>query len=107
MTFPTTLRTQHRLCNDIAKYYLTLWALCLREHRPAAGDLLDEEALLEWLLDNKDKGPVSIIEEVDGAMLPSMVENFEYLVVYFCKQCKHGLFLTAQVSYFKPFMWHY
>jgi hypothetical protein len=50
-----------------------------------AGDLLNEEALLEWLLDNKDRGPSSVIEEVDGAMLQSLTENFEYLVVYFCK----------------------
>lgn len=56
------------------------------------GELQDEEALLEWLLDNKDKGPVSIIEEVDGAMLQSLADNFEYLVVYFyddnCPTCE-------------------
>ncbi|KAK8738956.1 hypothetical protein OTU49_003758 [Cherax quadricarinatus] len=56
------------------------------------GDLKDEEALLEWLIDNKDKGPASIIEEVDGKMLQSLVDGFEYLVVYFyddnCPTCE-------------------
>nr|XP_045619924.1 uncharacterized protein LOC123771446 isoform X4 [Procambarus clarkii] len=56
------------------------------------GDLRDEEALLEWLIDNKDKGPASIIEEVDGQMLQSLVDTFEYLVVYFyddnCPTCE-------------------
>ncbi|KAG7154498.1 disulfide-isomerase-like 2 [Homarus americanus] len=56
------------------------------------GDLKDEEALLEWLIDNKDKGPASIIEEVDGQMLQNLVDTFEYLVVYFyddnCPTCE-------------------
>ncbi|XP_064114210.1 uncharacterized protein LOC135220720 isoform X2 [Macrobrachium nipponense] len=56
------------------------------------GDLKDEEALLEWLIDNKDKGPTSIIEEVDGQMLQNLVDTFEYLVVYFyddnCPTCE-------------------
>ena len=50
--------------------------------------MLDEDALLEWLIDNKDQGPASIIEEVDGKMLQTLVDTFEYLVVYFCK-CKN------------------
>lgn len=49
------------------------------------GDMTDEEAVLEWLIDNKDKGPASIIEEVDGKMLQSLVDTFEFLVVYFCE----------------------
>lgn len=56
------------------------------------GDLKDEEALLEWLIDNKDVGPASIIEEVDGQMLQNLVDTFEYLVVYFyddnCPTCE-------------------
>ncbi|KAK3864392.1 hypothetical protein Pcinc_029924 [Petrolisthes cinctipes] len=56
------------------------------------GDLKDEEALLEWLIDNKDVGPASIIEEVDGKMLQNLVDTFEYLVVYFyddnCPSCE-------------------
>jgi len=65
-----------------------------RNHFPQIyeGDLKDEETLLEWLIDNKDKGPESIIEEIDGAMLPSLVENFQYLIVYFyddnCPTCE-------------------
>lgn len=47
--------------------------------------MTDEEALLEWLIDNKDKGPASIIEEVDGKMLQSLVDTFDFLVVYFCE----------------------
>lgn len=49
------------------------------------GDMTDEEALLEWLIDNKDRGPASIIEEVDGKMLQNLVDTFEFLVVYFCE----------------------
>lgn len=49
------------------------------------GDLKDEETILEWLIDNKDKGPVSIIEEVDGSMLASITEDHEFIVVYFCE----------------------
>ncbi|MCL4136770.1 UNVERIFIED_CONTAM: hypothetical protein GTU68_030034 [Idotea baltica] len=56
------------------------------------GDLKDEEALLEWLIDNKDQGPVSIIEEVDGSMLQSLIDSFEFVVVYFydenCPTCE-------------------
>ncbi|XP_045120701.1 uncharacterized protein LOC123510033 isoform X19 [Portunus trituberculatus] len=56
------------------------------------GDMFDEDALLEWLIDNKDKGPASIIEEVDGKMLQTLVDTFEYLVVYFyddnCPTCE-------------------
>ncbi|KAK7069268.1 hypothetical protein SK128_025944 [Halocaridina rubra] len=65
-----------------------------RNHFPQIyeGDLKDEEALLEWLIDNKDKGPTSIIEEVDGQMLQNLVDSFEYLVVYFyddnCPTCE-------------------
>ncbi|XP_071549030.1 uncharacterized protein hlk isoform X4 [Panulirus ornatus] len=56
------------------------------------GDLQDEEAVLEWLIDNKDKGPASIIEEVDGQMLQNLIDSFEYIVVYFyddnCPTCE-------------------
>ncbi|XP_063877638.1 uncharacterized protein LOC135109832 isoform X14 [Scylla paramamosain] len=56
------------------------------------GDMFDEDGLLEWLIDNKDKGPASIIEEVDGKMLQTLVDTFEYLVVYFyddnCPTCE-------------------
>lgn len=52
---------------------------------PSAGDMMDEDAILEWLIDNKDKGPASIIEEVDGKMLQTLVDTFEFLVVYFCE----------------------
>ncbi|XP_050711800.1 uncharacterized protein LOC126995938 isoform X2 [Eriocheir sinensis] len=56
------------------------------------GDMTDEEALLEWLIDNKDRGPASIIEEVDGKMLQNLVDTFEFLVVYFyddnCPTCE-------------------
>ncbi|KAL7646704.1 UNVERIFIED_CONTAM: hypothetical protein RMT77_001957 [Armadillidium vulgare] len=56
------------------------------------GDLKDEEALLEWLIDNKDRGPISIIEEVDGNMLQSLIDTFDFVVVYFydenCPTCE-------------------
>lgn len=51
----------------------------------SVGDMMDEDALLEWLIDNKDQGPASIIEEVDGKMLQTLVDTFEFLVVYFCE----------------------
>ncbi|KAF2367458.1 Thioredoxin domain [Trinorchestia longiramus] len=51
------------------------------------GNLLNEEALLEWLLDNKDKGPAAkhedTIENINRQLLYSLIDTQDYLAVYF------------------------
>ncbi|KAF0304186.1 hypothetical protein FJT64_023969 [Amphibalanus amphitrite] len=55
------------------------------------GDLKDEDKLLEWLMEMKDTVADDVIEEVKGAQLQKMVDELDYLVVFFydekCKNC--------------------
>ena len=50
-----------------------------------AGDLKDEDKLLDWLMEMKDTTAEDVIEEVKGAQLKKMVEELDFLVVFFCK----------------------
>ncbi|XP_050304237.1 uncharacterized protein LOC126741733 isoform X4 [Anthonomus grandis grandis] len=59
-----------------------------------AGDLFDEQQILQWLLTQKDPSG-EIIEALEGAELKSFIENEEALAVYFygddCEQCSQIL----------------
>ena len=51
-----------------------------------SGDFTDEEALLEWLVHNRNSGEENeVIEEVDAKALEAMVHSVENLAVLFCK----------------------
>ncbi len=51
-----------------------------------AGDLTNEEAVLEWLIHNRSTGDdEDVIEDVTSASLEAMVASVENLAVLFCK----------------------
>jgi hypothetical protein len=47
-----------------------------------AGSLREEEEVLQWLIQQKTEDRIELITRV---MLESMVEETQYLAVYFCK----------------------
>jgi len=55
------------------------------------GDLKDEDKILIWLMDMKDADTDDVIEAVKGEELKKMVDELDYLVVFFydekCKNC--------------------
>lgn len=46
------------------------------------GDLAEEEEVLQWLIQQKTEDRIELITRV---MLESMVEETQYLAVYFCE----------------------
>lgn len=57
-----------------------------------AGSLAEEEEVLQWLITQKTEDRIELITRV---MLENMVEDTQYLAVYFCKFVK-----TLNVNYF-------
>ncbi|XP_039290477.1 uncharacterized protein LOC111055351 isoform X2 [Nilaparvata lugens] len=51
------------------------------------GDLLNEEEVLEWLLEQKN---TATIEEVTDEILKELINEHEYVVVYFSGRCEEG-----------------
>lgn len=49
-----------------------------------AGDLYDEEAILNWLLTQKNPGG-DVIEDLEGQKLKKLIEESNSIAVYFCK----------------------
>lgn len=49
-----------------------------------AGDLYDEQAILQWLLIQKDPSG-DVIELFEGSELMGLIEKEEALAIYFCK----------------------
>lgn len=49
-----------------------------------AGDLYDEEAILNWLLTQKNPGG-DVIEDLEGQRLKKLIEESPSIAVYFCK----------------------
>lgn len=54
------------------------------------GDLLNEDEVLEWLIQQKNS---ATIEEVTDEILTDLIEDHEYVVVYFSKHFFHQYFL--------------
>ncbi|XP_044009391.1 uncharacterized protein LOC122853163 isoform X2 [Aphidius gifuensis] len=50
-------------------------------------DLINEENVLEWLLEQKN---TATIEEVTDEILTNMIHKYEYVVVYFSNKCEDG-----------------
>ncbi|XP_021208947.1 uncharacterized protein LOC114253198 isoform X3 [Bombyx mandarina] len=59
------------------------------EHIPAIyeGDLMNEDEVLEWLIEQKNS---ATIEEVTDEILVDLIEEHEYVVVYFSGNCEEG-----------------
>ncbi|XP_012535507.2 uncharacterized protein LOC105836192 isoform X1 [Monomorium pharaonis] len=51
------------------------------------GDLLNEDEVLEWLIEQKNS---ATIEEVTDEILTNLIEEHEYVVVYFSGSCDEG-----------------
>ncbi|XP_018356345.1 PREDICTED: uncharacterized protein LOC108756796 isoform X2 [Trachymyrmex septentrionalis] len=51
------------------------------------GDLLNEDEVLEWLIEQKN---TATIEEVTDEILTDLIEDHEYVVVYFSGSCDEG-----------------
>ncbi|XP_054268035.1 uncharacterized protein LOC128989922 isoform X4 [Macrosteles quadrilineatus] len=51
------------------------------------GDLLNENEVLEWLIEQKE---TATIEEVTDEILKDLIEEHEYVVVYFSGRCEEG-----------------
>lgn len=49
-----------------------------------AGDLYDEQQILQWLLTQKDPSG-EVIEDVEGENLIEIIENEDAVAIYFCK----------------------
>lgn len=49
-----------------------------------AGDLYDEQQLLQWLLTQKDPSG-DVIEDVGGDDLNEIIENEDAVAIYFCE----------------------
>lgn len=49
-----------------------------------AGDLYDEEQILQWLMTQKDPSG-DVIETLEGEDLLNLIRESESLAVYFCK----------------------
>ncbi|XP_039749494.1 uncharacterized protein LOC120626186 isoform X1 [Pararge aegeria] len=51
------------------------------------GDLMNEDEVLEWLIEQKNS---ATIEEVTDEILVDLIEEHEYVVVYFSGKCEDG-----------------
>jgi hypothetical protein len=51
------------------------------------GDLMNEDEVLEWLVTQKNS---ATIEEVTDEILEELIDNHEYVVVYFTGDCEEG-----------------
>lgn len=56
------------------------------------GDLAEEEEVLQWLIQQKTEDRIELITRV---MLETMVEETQYLAVYFCK-CTSCIFFCSK-----------
>lgn len=60
------------------------------------GDLMKEEAILDWVLDLYESSP-DVIESVDRKTLQVLINDVEHLAVFFCKQaCDIYIFIAAR-----------
>lgn len=49
-----------------------------------AGDIYEEQDILNWLLTQKDPGG-DVIEDLEGAKLMTMIEESNSLAIFFCE----------------------
>lgn len=57
------------------------------------GDLMNEDEVLEWLIEQKNS---ATIEEVTDEILTELIEEHEYVVVYFSKEFLIYLYYSIQ-----------
>ena len=61
----------------------------------SSGDLRNEEAVLEWLIDDDNRELADEIEDVNGRMLEKLIDDSPFLAVLFydeeCDDCDEVL----------------
>jgi len=65
------------------------------------GDLINEDEVLNWLIEQKS---TATIEEVTDEILKGLVEEHEYVLVYFSKYCNHSSPPDNWRQYWKSFI---
>lgn len=61
-----------------------------------AGDIYEEQDILNWLITQKDPGG-DVIEDLEGEKLKLMIEEHVSIAVFFCKSFERNLdFISAQ-----------
>ena len=74
-----------RICMLNIFTFLSNWT-CISCHFSFLGDLMDEAAVLEWLIQNRSTGDEDdVIEDVDMKSLETMIQSIEQLAVLFCE----------------------
>ena len=63
---------------------------CFRRQDPVTfeGDLTNDEAILNWLTSQEVFSIGDEIEEVNRKMLEKLLEENDFVAVYFCKYCR-------------------
>lgn len=62
------------------------------------GDMMHEEAILDWILDLRTQTP-DVIENVDRKTLQVLINDVEHLAVFFCKCILYPI-ISQQISIF-------
>ena len=72
-----------------AFYEFLLFFFCFRRQDPVTfeGDLTNDEAILNWLTSQEVFSIGDEIEEVNRKMLEKLLEENDFVAVYFCKYC--------------------
>lgn len=70
-----------------------------------AGDLYDEQQILQWLMTQKDPSG-DVIELSEGSELMTLINEEEALAVYFCKYFLLKLKILVIFLTLKPIMYH-
>lgn len=68
-----------------------------------AGDLSEEEEVLQWLITQRTEDRIELITRV---MLESCVEDTQYLAVYFCEYIKSHYFILRKTMQYDPQMFY-
>lgn len=78
---------------------LELGLFCFQSfhHMFVSGDLMNENEVLEWLIEQKT---TSTIEEVTEEILQELIEDNEYVVVYFSKYLLNSINFLVAISKF-------
>ena len=55
------------------------------------GDLMNEDKVLQWLLENRSTGDDDdVIEDVTAGLLNSLIDSMDHLAVIFCNHPCHS-----------------
>lgn len=64
------------------------------------GDLTEEESVLKWLTSNDVFQIKDEIEEVNRKMLDKLLNDNDFIAVYFCKICGFDCFEYTKIKFY-------